>query len=317
MPLDPWIMCAINEMNSSGPMTPQGMIEEANENFNAAFTSFETSFSGDSPSSYFCFVEGYDRDYYYSKVSAIAGNDNIFIRCGCKRNVILMHARISEDTNYSAVKAMYFVDKDYDENSGLSDDIFVTDYYSIENYYCSHRVIDNVLQTLAHMDPEKDRMRFDNIHADFDKWIEEFMTQVKPFCAWYMSAHKRHINKDKIDYKDHFPTRLATIEFRGITSVSDYTLATLNSFYAPVQEVTRQEYEANLSSITTTNEIRGKFVIQFMDSYILHLDKTAKKNGQWVVRPFGYQNHRPSAMGRLVGCTETPDRLRSYILSRL
>lgn len=303
--------------STDGVMTPEGMIEEANEKFAKAFMDFCDIITGPSQPSYICFVEGYDRDYYHCVVSHILTPDNAFVDCGGKRNVIKMHDRLSTKAGYAHLKTLYFVDRDYDDNSMLGNDFFITDHYSVENYYCSENVLSNVLQSYCHINIRKEKEQVERIMSDFKEWREKFLDVTKPFCAWYKTAHIRNIPKEKINYKKSFPSNLAKITKDGIElEEPPYDLTALNATYTPTPFVSQQEYDFNLATITSTDEVRGKFVLQFMEAYIMHLDKSTNGKDALIKKSFGFQSHRPTFMSNLSACADTTDRLRMYIISR-
>lgn len=302
--------------SAEAPLTPEGMVEEANEKFATAFMDFNETLADNPRPLYFCFVEGYDRDYYHSIVSHLLTPDNAFINCGGKSNVIKMHTRLSSNDAYSNIKTLYFVDRDYDDNSTLGSYFFITDHYSVENYYCSESVLTNVLQNYCHINLHKEVKRVSAIRSDFNTWLTDFYNITKPFCAWYRTAHCRNVDRKDIDYKDSFPLRLAKIDRTGIVLASPYDFESLNSDYNLTNPVTQQEYDENFQQINHIGDIRGKFVLQFMEAYILHLDMTAKKSGTLVTKTFNFSSHRPTFMIRMVGCADISDKLKTYIINR-
>lgn len=92
-----------------------------------------------------CFVEGkYDVDYYLGHFRHHFGEYFELLECKNKKNVLKAY-----DTFYSSdhsnVKMGFFVDRDFDDNH-YSMPIYVTDVYSIENYYCSVEAVKRLLK---------------------------------------------------------------------------------------------------------------------------------------------------------------------------
>lgn len=304
-------------LHSEEMMTPEGMMEEANESFASALIDFNYYMGKPSKPSFICFVEGYDHEYYHGPVTTLLSSDNVFIKCGGKKNVVKMHAKLSSNVAYANLKTLYFVDRDYDDYE-LSSDFFITDYYAVENYYCSHSVLDNILQNFCHINIARDRERCERIHADFDEWAEKFINATRPFCAWYKTARDSEIPKKKRKkYKTGFPGTLATISGKGIKIIEpQYDLAVLNTHYTPNPIVTQQQFDENLHTITSLGEIRGKFVLQFMEAYLLHLNASDQGQDALIEKPFGFQCHKPTLMSNLASCADIPERLKDYIRSR-
>ena len=96
-------------------------------------------------------MEGYDAPYYSTRVEITDSQSRRaeFINCGGKKGVVDTCGYIAGKPAYKKFVTLYFVDKDYDDNSALSDKIFVTDGYSVENYYASDRCVRSAIKGLA------------------------------------------------------------------------------------------------------------------------------------------------------------------------
>lgn len=103
-----------------------------------------------------CFVEGkHDSDYYLDKFRNHLGEDFDILVCSNKKNVLKAYAEFY-DMDHLKVKMGLFVDHDFDE--GLNNPlIYVTDRYSIENYYSSVSAISRLLQYGLKVEDEQER----------------------------------------------------------------------------------------------------------------------------------------------------------------
>lgn len=119
-------------------MSPEELLREIDNNDCVAFKLLVEEIGKHGYATPYCFIEGYDAPYYRKKVEAFSETIPVFISCGGKKGVVSGYNFISSKSAYSdSYKLLYFVDKDYDNNETLSDDIFITDGYSVENYYGS------------------------------------------------------------------------------------------------------------------------------------------------------------------------------------
>lgn len=112
----------------------------------AVFQKFMLEYN-DYDNTLFYFVEGEDFCYYNPRIKNYSNSMNyINYRCDGKHNVIGVNNLIKEKlTIENNNKLMFFVDRDY----GLDDipkDIYVTDFYSIENFYLNELTVKNILE---------------------------------------------------------------------------------------------------------------------------------------------------------------------------
>lgn len=71
---------------------------------------------------------------------------------GGKDKVFELRGRISRSKRVAESKVIYIIDRDYDDWKGNEErnDTFMTDRYSIENYFVCDRVVDHILNTSFH-----------------------------------------------------------------------------------------------------------------------------------------------------------------------
>lgn len=125
------------------------IVEEAKkevEQFSVAYAEFILDYKKDSNYIY-CFYEGKDdRKYYSIRTQTIHSNKKLFhYDCNGKENVVKINGLIKEKSIYSQDLFFYFIDKDFDENKHIDTSIYVTPYYSIENFYTIEEAFENIL----------------------------------------------------------------------------------------------------------------------------------------------------------------------------
>src|SRR5579872_5037245 len=109
-----------------------------------------------SPGDVFVFFEGIpDKEFYYPEIQRRATTATIYVLiCNGKSGVL--HALEDVEAAYPAIKrALFFVDKDFDDILGITlpvtERLYCTDYYSIENHLVGEQAIRTVLCDLAHL----------------------------------------------------------------------------------------------------------------------------------------------------------------------
>ena len=95
----------------------------------------------------FCFFEGEDIKYYSSRIQKYTGYDyknTVTYNCRGKKEVLKAYDLIQNDNNESIKKA-FFIDKDFENNYHLKNEIYITPGYSIENFYTSDECFSKIL----------------------------------------------------------------------------------------------------------------------------------------------------------------------------
>ena len=133
----------------------------------------------------YCFVEGYDMPYYMSPIRFALRKDPIEIPCGGKNNVLLANQDIESKSEYTHYIKRYFVDRDYTNNDSIPNTVFITDGYSIENYYLRDSCVSRILKNEFKIDEVEHKKNYqlcmDLFHEQHKKYIEGILL----FNAWY------------------------------------------------------------------------------------------------------------------------------------
>lgn len=266
----------------------------------------------------YCFVEGHDLPYYNIRVEAIAGRKCVFIDSGGKKNVINIEQFFQNSTGYNSYKKLYFVDRDYDDNSNLDRSVFfVTPGYSVENLYNHKNIVDKYFMFL----PE------DEICSICNNFISEvfnqFVEAISLFCAWYYCIKKReqktgvmqNVNlQDTIDQK-YVPF---IVDAQNFMIQKKYTLDDLNADFGT--DVTESEITIGLDYIRQDpcNNVRGKYIFQFLENLFMYFNKDSKQLGphKYNKNPLSINCDKNKLMNTLSNIADTPDELRKYILNK-
>lgn len=139
-----------------------------------AYTEFLLDFKKENDDIY-CFYEGKeDRNYYSVRInlSTQSTQQKFYYTCNGKSNVIALENLLSKHSIYSNSNLLFFVDKDFDENKEISNRIYITKFYGIENFYTIEDCFKNILVNEYHIAPKNE---------DFIKALEIFKTSKSLF----------------------------------------------------------------------------------------------------------------------------------------
>jgi hypothetical protein len=188
--------------------------------------------------------------------------------CGGKKEARRLKNALNRDLNRLGEKVYFLIDRDYDDLTGFdsSDNLFMTDTYSVENYLVTEEVLEDLL---------RDEFPF---HARPDvrqKIVRTFGEDYSEFLRITTAINKRLYiaRKIPIELAKRLPTslrHLATVQVGGIAAVS-----------TPSEEVVVYEREPTEDEIVelaeTFNQLepklryRGKFALKFFREWLTKL----------------------------------------------
>lgn len=232
----------------------------------------------------YCFVEGYDMPYYRAIVHATCRKEPIEIKCNGKGNVIAANKFIEKKEDCKDLIKRYFVDRDFDNNDTLPDTIFVTDGYSIENYYLTDSCISSILQTEFKMSladyAEKHAVCMDLFHREHTKFCEGTLL----LNAWYRCLYQNpDWNRQDVSLGETFPKEWLDLRIENISF--SYTLKDIEEKFDKAPKLDNAAVDRNKQELKALGyfRIRGKFEMQFLCEFLRFIQNEPKKNRKYSV----------------------------------
>ena len=296
-------------MNDNG-FTAEEMLDYAENMETTAFSKFVLKLSKYGSSCIYCFVEGYDLPYYKIRVEAISGKKCSFVDSGGKKAVVKTFDLIKSKPEYNKYKILYFVDRDYDNNNNILQNIFVTPCYSIENLYGTEDAFKNLIEGTYHIDEQNPKYQKNILLYHQEK--DSFLNATKVFCAWYRCV-KNKPNHD-VELGESFPSKYATIGPNSITC-HECNATILNNDYPQIDNISKDELDNSIAYINNDlANIRGKYVMQFMEYLIQLLNRDSNNSKVYTDTKVSFEQNRKTLITRLSAYADTPDILREYIV---
>lgn len=211
--------------------------------------------------------------------------------CGGKKGVYKLKEKITLRAEDSSIEKfqliiIYFVDKDLSdiipELESPSDDIYITDHYSIENYLVSKFIFDTILTDCFSFSrgtlPERNRLL-----DVFETQLNRFYDYIIPVMAWALYLRRQKVDFEFSDIKLGnflgFDDDLS-ISFRLEDRYESY----IQSLDAMCSVTTSPEYStvekvliAELKDLAPKQFIRGKFEIWYLLKFSEAVKKLLKK----------------------------------------
>ena len=241
------------------------------------------------------FLEGSDDiKFYLRKFENSFGEFDVdwsFMECDKRSNVIQLVDDLSEHTRseYKDCFHLGFIDKDYNEvdSNDISDKIYVTPSYSIENFYTTDEFFKKLLKlefNLRENDPNNDD--FEKCLLNFIARREEFVENILELDC-YLKCHflmyETTDNCFELSLKDY---RILDHVYIGVDRVvfKDSVLSALNiedkNFDQEILNGVKDFYR-NKSKNELNLLVRGKFIFEFICCYLFRLvENNSDKNSK-------------------------------------
>lgn len=262
----------------------------------------------------YCFVEGdEDRVFYHNKLQYFNENSKLkFIVSKGKRNVIRYNEIITEKEKWKYFKSMFFVDRDYDSYKEIGT-VFITDAYSIENYFVSCNVLEKILEYDFGIDDDRIIFEISKMFRKTQKDYHKLLLEINSFLKLQQikeeeKKEKKRLNIDKLKLNEMLEINLDGIVIKknleeGINMLSDY------------YDYSDIEFKEILNSFDSNRYIydfRGKYEIYFIEKYISEiLEEINKKENIFGIKK-NIKRYQNDVIKRFLGYAECPKNLRNY-----
>ena len=256
------------------------------------------------------FFEGKDDfKYYCPRIHSIYNEKHINYICNGKENVLKIYKMIIEKTAEDRrVIKMFFVDKDYDDNSNIDkNDIYITPTYSIENLYFTDFAIESMIRgemglSAEAKDDTKDfKIAYDYIRECRDNIIKEILYGNACYSLQIKKSYKKNCKK---------PSLTAIKKYNDIVSISkleDIEVKLKETYIEMTEEEIKEEYE------------RLKSLFEKMPKYINKIVEESNKGTKHVghffskKRSMRLNTSESTLISDLSNYAETPRCLQEYI----
>ncbi len=298
-------------MEQNNEISPDALLNKIESTDTVPFHRFVLLTNSYGNNHIYCFVEGYDLPYYKPRIELISNKGCSCIDSGGKKNVISVNQLIRQKNEYSNYKILYMVDSDYDDNSNVHDSIYITPCYSIENFYGTLDCYKKLIEGTYHI--YEDNPKYSLCIELYNRLSADFINATSCYCAWYRCT-KQKVHHE-VELKESFPERYATFNANSIVK-ANYNLSILNNDYPNVDDVTIDELNESLEFIDNRIiNIRGKYVMQFIEFIIQLLNRDSRTNKKYTESKVDFEQNRKTLIARLSTYADTPTCLRNYVMN--
>lgn len=291
------------------------LIKETELSSSVAYHRFVLLSDNCGTNAFYYFIEGKDAAYYHPKIQRVKEIDPIPIKCGGKSKVIEVYGLLKSKTVYSKYPTGFFVDKDFDDNTFLSSEIYVTPCYSIENLYTQKQVLAEILKCEFDLLPSESQ--YSAIIDLFSIEQQVFHAVVMDFNAWYACLKKKTTNTG-VSLDDNFPKDFIALNIGSI--VKYYNITDIENKYPESIKITQHEISEvalNLQG-NPSAYLRGKYEMQFFNAFLNFIieDANVKSKRKYSQKKTTFKVDRSIIMSQLSQYAISPNCLIEYIESR-
>lgn len=264
----------------------------------------------------FCFFEGKDYQYYCQRIKMyISGIESVRpITCKGKSSVIELNKMINEQSKNEKERLLFFVDRDFDDNSRLNKNIYVTPCYSIENFYIKDRVIEDFLyaELGIHSNDKNDMKEHKNAIDFFKEKRGKFINDTILLNAWYSLQRKHGFTKVN-------PPNLSEIKERKKLP-SNITIEVLKKKTKNYIEIDNEEIELEKNRLLKDplNLFRGKYFLELLQEVLetFTTEEATKMHIFKKKRKVNFTIGKNNLISLLSQYAETPESLKKYLSSK-
>lgn len=246
-----------------------------------AYTEFVLDFNKEINNVY-CFYEGKeDRSYYSFRIKSHNLNNNLHhYNCNGKGNVIKVHKLVNNHEAYSKSKILYFVDKDFEENN-LHHTIYVTPYYSVENFYTIDEAFENIL--INEFNIPKSCITYKeslDIYIKCKKLFHENIIILNSWLSCQNDYRTEHVTSTRLNIDDTLKKFFGYDIFEKIVNVDLVNITfpeelknreTIEEIFSDSPKIIADKFERKVTSFKSSNKsevFRGKFEMKFLVSFL-------------------------------------------------
>lgn len=216
-----------------------------------------------------------DKIVYHQWIRRIdARKRYICFPCGGKGHLLSLRSSLASDRTGLSRSVYFFVDRDFDDLRGQTagEDVFVTEYYSVENYLVDRDIIDDILQIEFHCHSSPKLRK--KLIIFFDKAYDSFIERTRHHNFRLFVARKTGIEVKTI------PSSINKLAKISIDSTSEGSLTAEQIIsYVKDPDSTSIKLRAEFLCLDGKYRFRGKFAIAFLFKWLDQLVEENKKKG--------------------------------------
>ena len=267
----------------------------------------------------FCFFEGEDYKYYVKRIETYTNykfNSIIKYNCGGKKEVLKALELFMNDHKLAESyhkNIAFFVDKDFDDDVHYNELLYQTPCYSIENFYTSLEVFEQILQV---------EFGINSNESDFCKALHDFSSRQSEFHKYMLYVNSwlacQHLHKVHVCYSNFKITKLfSEISIDKVVCNRIINKEKLGKLFNIQNEISDTEIQLKSDYFTLNGMgslFRGKFEIEFLKRVLFSLIDRNKNNQYFTTKRTAVKLSSDNNMlSTFQSYAVTPDCLKNFL----
>lgn len=269
----------------------------------------------------FCFFEGKDDNAYYIPRVKKFINKYHPISCGGREKVLKVYKLITIHPEYLKYKKAFFIDRDFNKPlNSQNPPIFETPCYSVENFYVSVDVFQEILKNEFHLSEVSDDAFQVCIKLFIDRQ-KEFHQAMTLFNAWYacLIDIKNIENKQTgVNLSEKLPKNFIDFTLEKVSA--QYDIETIKKIFANALEVEESILKKKIVEFKNCEHhkiFRGKYEMEFLLTIIELILQDSSDSKKYIKDKikfaFGEKLNNQQALKVFSAYAETPESLDNYL----
>ena len=255
-----------------------------------------------------------DKSVYYAWIKRV-DPDLVYepFPCGGKGQLLKLRDQLERDKGGLASKVFFFMDRDFDDyrGDGESEELFMTQAYSFENYLVNQGVLEELLKNELHCHAEP-ACRIGVVDL-FGRLYEDFLTITRDINFRIYISKKCDIRR-----VEDLPQKINKIANISLSAVkpSDNDLKALVSLEREPLEQEIAAHKDEFESLDAATRYRGKFALMFFRTWLAHLaaDRNSEESVHFAGVPReGLRARAYFELDNLAGKAGLPDGLELFV----
>lgn len=268
----------------------------------------------------FCFFEGKDNDYYIPRIKKYTDKYHPIL-CGGRDRVLKVQKLIAIHAEYDKYKKAFFIDRDFNQPlTNKSPQIFETPGYSIENFYVSESVFQEIMINKFYFSEVSD--------PSFQVCLDLYRDRQKEFHqatillnAWYACLIDKRNNTGEqtgVNLDDKLPKNFVRFSLQLISD--NYDLDKIKQTFPNASIVSEDDLNHKIAQFSDCEQhqvFRGKYEMQFLIKFIELILQDSLQAKKYISRKikfaFTQKITNEQAIDIFSSYAETPESLERFL----
>lgn len=249
----------------------------------------------------YCFFESKDDIHYYEERISNHLYPKIVVpeECGKREIVLELYRTIKSKPQYNELNLMYFIDKDFEDNSSINrDEVYITPCHSIENLYAHPTTIKKILK--IHIEDLEAEKVAEHYKILLDVYSEKLLYLNTVIACQIQDKYKNIALNLNNKESQILKNRIISDELKVINNFSEIdSYSKVKSILGFVEEIDTSDFNDVKNKLEESSckylDFRGKYQFHFLLEFIKVLNNLSNQDSILVKKNEKRKEENPDA----------------------